>query len=356
MATISKSRGSWRVQIRRQGHDPISKNFPSKAQASRWAREMEHKLETQALVPAALRLTLAEMIAAYGEHQLKTPGRTKALILKMLTRELGHLRLAELTPKSFIDFATRRQREGAGPATLLMDLSTLGTVLKHAGPLLDAIPAAEAARAALGHARGALRHAGRVAPSNERDRRLTGAEMDELMAYWLEHPPVKLPMMDLVLFAIASCMRLGEITRITWADYDAKARTVVIRDRKHPTEKKGNDQVVPLLTHTRMWGLPLDPCRIIERQPRPTDPQRRVRTSDLRIFPYNSHSVTTAFWNACQDKLIIDLNFHDLRHEGISRMFESGYSIEQVAVVSGHKSWDNLRRYTQIDPLSLHRG
>jgi integrase len=42
------------------------------------------------------------------------------------------------------------------------------------------------------------------------------------------------------------------------------------------------------------------------------------------------------------------LHFHDLRHEGISRLFEMGRSIPQVAAVSGHRSWQSLQRYSHI--------
>ena len=59
---------------------------------------------------------------------------------------------------------------------------------------------------------------------------------------------------------------------------------------------------------------------------------------------------------ACKKLNIEDLHFHDLRHDGISRMFvPGGYSIPEVAAVSGHKSWKNLQRYTQIRPEELHR-
>jgi site-specific recombinase XerD len=40
-----------------------------------------------------------------------------------------------------------------------------------------------------------------------------------------------------------------------------------------------------------------------------------------------------------------DLHFHDLRHETISRLFEAGFRIEQVAMVSGHRDWPMLGRY-----------
>jgi integrase len=45
---------------------------------------------------------------------------------------------------------------------------------------------------------------------------------------------------------------------------------------------------------------------------------------------------------------IDDLHFHDLRHEGVSRLFEMGRTIPQVASVSGHRSWQSLQRYTHL--------
>jgi integrase len=45
---------------------------------------------------------------------------------------------------------------------------------------------------------------------------------------------------------------------------------------------------------------------------------------------------------------INDLHFHDLRHEGISRLFEMGCTIPQVAAVSGHRSWQSLQRYSHL--------
>jgi len=45
---------------------------------------------------------------------------------------------------------------------------------------------------------------------------------------------------------------------------------------------------------------------------------------------------------------IDDLHFHDLRHEGCSRLFELGWTIPQVASVSGHRSWQSLKRYSHL--------
>ena len=50
-----------------------------------------------------------------------------------------------------------------------------------------------------------------------------------------------------------------------------------------------------------------------------------------------------------------DNRHFDLRHEATSRLFEQGYSIEQVSAVTLHQSWQELKRYTQLRPESLHR-
>jgi integrase len=104
---------------------------------------------------------------------------------------------------------------------------------------------------------------------------------------------------------------------------------VLVRDMKHPGEKIGNDQWV---------DLPPEALAVVERQPQ----------SGERIFPASTDAVSAAFTRACQFLGIDDLHFHDLRHDGVSRLFELGWSIPQVACVSGHRSWQSLKRYTHI--------
>ena len=68
-----------------------------------------------------------------------------------------------------------------------------------------------------------------------------------------------------------------------------------------------------------------------------------------------SRSITQLFKEACDACGIENLHFHDLRHEGVSRLFEDGRPMEQVSVVSGHRSWKDLKRYTNLKPKNLHR-
>ena len=59
-------------------------------------------------------------------------------------------------------------------------------------------------------------------------------------------------------------------------------------------------------------------------------------------------------WIAARDIAgIQDLTFHDLRHRAITNLFERGLSIPEVALISGHKTWAQLRRYTQTQAVSI---
>lgn len=118
-------------------------------------------------------------------------------------------------------------------------------------------------------------------------------------------------------------------------------RIVIVRDRKDPREKIGNDQKVPLLNATGY-----DAWQLLQQQ------RLASRVQD-RIFPYNSRSVGTAFRRACQELGIEDLHFHDLRHEATSRLFEAGFAIQEVGLVTGHKDWKMLRRYANLRPEDL---
>jgi integrase len=68
-----------------------------------------------------------------------------------------------------------------------------------------------------------------------------------------------------------------------------------------------------------------------------------------------AEAMTHEFAELCQALGIRGLRFHDLRHEGISRLFERGWSVAEVAAVSGHKTWSQLRRYTQLKAEALAR-
>ena len=156
-------------------------------------------------------------------------------------------------------------------------------------------------------------------------------------------------MIDLTLFAVSTAMRLGEIVGLRWENLDEANRTIIIRERKHPTKKTTNHQKVPLPFGTcTVGGQLIDPLQMILKQP-------LAWSRKGRIFPHAAQSVSRAFQRATDDTAIVDLRFHDLRHDGASRLFEAGWPIERVALVTGHRDWNMLRRYTQLRAEDFHR-
>ena len=331
MASIIQINGKWRAQVRKKGHPTQTKTFTTKALASRWATALEAEIERgdfKDTKPLGV-TTVGDLLDRY-EREVHRMGSAKKESFKVLRAELGSVTLAGLTGARIIEYTRARK---VAPPTWSMELSYLNTVLRVARSLWDLSHLGDPIR----DAREAFKMLGVVTTPRERTRRPNADELAALKKHFNTSGRYQLPMADIVDFAIATAMRAGEIFSITWEDVDTKKKTVIIRDRKDPKRKAGNHQVVPLLPAA--W-------EIIQRQPKP---------HKGRIFPYKAATISSTFPRACAHLEISDLRFHDLRHEGTSRLFEMGYGIQEVAIFTGHRSWNQLRRYTQIRPESLHR-
>lgn len=329
MANIQPIGDKWRALVRRKGFKAKCKTFSVKAKAEAWARQIETEMDKGIVISDPGKITMGAVIKAYRE--LRDDSRPIAdtgnehYMLKRLTEGLGSQLAGAVTPQNLVAYCNMRREEGAGPYTINMEISKLGTVMRYAGIALKiALPDITTA------ARPLLNHLGLISGGGKRERRPTEDELVSVVA------KLQQPYADAVLVAVATAMRRGEITRVTWAGVDAEKKLLLIKDRKDPRKKIGNDQWIPLLG---------DAWDIVQRQP---------KTSD-RIFPIHPQTLSKYFHAACVELGIPDLHFHDLRHEGISKLFESGYMVQQVALVSGHSSWNHLKRYTQLKPEDLHR-
>ena len=338
MATFSQlPSGKWRVQVRKAGIYKAA-TFTLKSEAKAWAATIESQaqhIKNGGYAPIPKTSTVADLIDKYADSLNTAPGRTKDSTLKMLKREIGKVKLASLNAVVLRDFIDRRQEAGAGGVTIAGDLSFLSAVLKW-GKHSRKLDLPE--RLAL-DARASLSYSGMNTRSAERDREPTEDELERLYRHWESNPWQKVPMPLLCKFAIATGMRQGEICRLEIADLDRDAKTIVIRDRKDPKHKIGNDQKVPLLPAA--WAI--------------VEPLIKDRKSG-RLFPYQTSSVSTAFTRGCKnvEPPIVDLHFHDLRHQAAASFFRMGLDIPQVSLLTGHKTWAMLRRYTKITAADVH--
>jgi len=182
--------------------------------------------------------------------------------------------------------------------------------------------------------------------ANERDTTISDKDFEELRKGLLkrqEHHAAKIPFLTILDFAVATCMRVSEICRVTWRDFKDDREALFIRDRKHPT-KKNFDQEIPLIGGS---------FEILQDRKVESMKSKNFNLDD-RIFPYVADSVG-AGWRVTRQKLIkkgVNLEhivFHDLRSHGITTLIKDGWDISEVAKVSGHTNLDVLNRiYNRI--------
>jgi integrase len=309
-----------------------------------WANAREAEIKRQLDSGKSLvQLSVAESMARYVSEHEDAPnplGKTKRSTMVLMSKEpiLKEIMISEMTSADLMKYLRKRYHDdGAKPATVNQDVAYIRVLAKYARvawslpidlqEIEDAVDLAN--------------RMGIIDRSVVRSRRPTLDEIHAICAYKHREKngkgrstPFLTPLDDMVLFAIFSARRLGEICRMEWADVDFDKAQVEIKDMKHPRKKKGNNV---LLT------LPMRALELIKKQP-------RIK-GELRVFPYAESTIGAAYQRACKAANIEDLTFHDLRHEGVSHLFELGYSIPQVSMISGHRSWNNLARYTHLNKL-----
>lgn len=326
MATIRRLRGKWQAQVRRKGIPPKAKSFASKADAEKWARSLEAELDRCGTLPDTRlteRMTIREMLERYlreitpHKRSASTEGyRIKAL----MGRAIAHRTLAMLTSSDIANYRDERL-ESVSAASVIRELNTLAHAIdiarKEWGVHLVQNP---------------VRMIRRPAPPRGRDRRLTGDEEQRLLeAADAGRSPYMRPLITL---AVETAMRQGELLSLTWHDVDLERRIAHL-----DLTKNGESRDVPLSRRALEALDELHGLRI-----------------DNRVLPTTRSAVQQA-WGHLRDRAgIDDLRFHDLRHEGVSRLLERGLNVIEVSTISGHKELRMLQRYAHLRAVDLvHR-
>jgi integrase len=133
---------------------------------------------------------------------------------------------------------------------------------------------------------------------------------------------------DIIEFAYITAMRFGEITKLEVKDIDFHKSIAKLLDTKN-----GEDRTVPLTKRA------MEICN-----------KYRFRNT---LFGIKRDQFRHYFEQACRKAAINNFRFHDLRACAITNLFLRGWSIAEVSVVSGHKTWSELKRYTRIQPSDL---
>ena len=315
MATYRKRNGKWQAIVRHKTIGTTSRSFHTKQAAIKWVISVEEQLEAGTF--GTLRpthITLGELLERYASEVTPTKrgATTELRRLRRLIRDpFCSLRASQLTSQAIAAFRDRRLLDGR--RTCHYDLILIRHCLKIAmnewGLMLSANPVDRV----------------KMPPSSPaRNRRLEDGEFERLeeAAKQTKNPHI----WPIIVFAIETGMRRGEILGLRWEHVDLDRRVAFL-----PLTKNGSSREVPLSTKA---------ADVLEAQ--------RQHNDTTSPFPFTSKGFRLA-WDRLRCRAgLSDLHFHDLRHEAISRFFELGLNIPEVAVISGHKDPRMLFRYTHL--------
>ncbi len=313
MASFRKRGDKWQARVHRKDHSPVVKSFNTKAEAIKWARHTESQLDLGTLAPKAAMPPLIRIVERYlaevtptkkGAAQELNRGR------QIARTSLGSMQLDKITSEVVSKFRDARLREVSNN-TVRLELAFISVVFE------------QCAKEWGYKVSNPVKQIRIPKPGKPRQRRLRPGEEEALLAACAECATY---LYSLVVMAIETGMRFGELVSITWDNVDLKARTIHL-----PDTKNSHPRNVPLST------------RALEAI------NRMISPHESKVFAQHRGTIRAAFSAALKRSGIgSDLRFHDLRHEAVTRLFEKGLNPIEVGMISGHRSMGMLQRYTHL--------
>jgi len=307
--------------VRHIGFPTRSKSFSSKAAAVAWAQARERDyipIGDHTERSGSDSLTVAGLLQRYQTEvtALKRGYASEnCRINNMLDQPVAKVSVKDISSRHFAEYRNSRLRK-VGPDTVRREL----TIFRHCfeiarkewdvpiakNPLID------------------IRFPSPGLPREERLSEIGAAELYRVIGA-LRNKTIA----SVIILAIETGMRRGELLSLRWKDVDLEKGTVRLLQTKN-----GRPRTVPLT-----------PRAIVE--------LRRIERQGDSVFRVSGNAIHLS-WNRIRVRAGLEgLRFHDLRHEAISRFFELGLSLPEVALISGHHDTKMLMRYTHIRPETV---
>lgn len=334
MATYEKRKSangktSIRAKIRLKGQKPVTRTFPNISLAKKWATQTEAAIREGRYFNQveSRKHTLAETVERYKRDVL--PNKSDAMQhqgahLSEWKEEIGHLVLADITPQLLTEcrdtFAKRKthyktQRSPATVNRLLAAISHVFSIASAEWGWIEHNPVKKVRK--LKEPRGRVR----FLSDNEREALLRECEASDLQC-----------LLPIVVLALATGMRRGEILGLRWENVDLLRGRLVLEETKNG-ERRG----------VALGDYPLKLLKLHNKV-------RRLDT-DL-VFPSQSGNRPLEFrgaWNKALKKAEIEnFRFHDLRHSAASYLAMNGATPAEIAEILGHKTLAMVKRYAHL--------
>lgn len=334
MATIT-NRGEfqWRAEIRRKGQK-ISKTFFYKNDAEIWARKAESEIDRGIFINTneAERTTLTQVINRYKDEELprlKAQTQEKSR-LNIIDKMIGNKIVATITSSTIIKFRNERLKTIA-ENSVNREVTTIKRLLSFANDdckitLPQGVPSVK-----------------KLTVDDARERRVSDAEIEAIIT-----STSSTELAHIIKLALYTAMRRGEISNLMRRNIDFSVPSAKLIETKN-----GKNRIAPLMPAAAELLKAL-PARI-----------------DGFVFGLRDRQVTQAFERArdraralyvkeCElnnaksdENFLVDLRFHDLRHEATSRLAVLLPNVIELSRVTGHADLKMLSRYYQISVVDL---
>lgn len=326
MATITKrSAGNWKADVRKDGIRK-SKTFRTKAMAQQWSTQTEDQIATRTLPRQHKDARLVDILSQYEQEitPTKRSHKSESIRLRQMREYFGStVTLSGLEPEAIVGYAQYRLKSMKSD-TVRKDMGTLGHVIRAAMALGWATLPSNPVTAA----REIITFRKLFKPSQERITRILPDTEHQLLNQCNES------FSEVVRFAIETGMRRGELVNAQHSHINKHVDCWTL--------------TIPISKTDIVRTIPLSPkaIEIIE--------SLDQTSSEEYLFGYSDPtSLTTAFARACKRAGLTGIRFHDLRHEAISRWFELGLQVQEVASMTGHTNYKTLKRYVHVLPSTV---
>lgn len=327
MASIRKRNGKWQVQIRLAGLGPRSATHATKSKAIAWGVEEERKLlagETQ--TPKDIRslkgMTLGELATAFKEAGKVCPSNHTGYRV-LMADPIADIPLTRITKRVVDEWSTRLKAKGLKASSIARYCHVPRAAWDYG---LDVLELPINGKNLFGK----LRLKG---SKGRRERRLYPNEYETLIHHLTVQPRHGRTvingdsMKDIIDWAIETSMRRGELAKARLSQITPDGKFLFIPETK--TDKK---RTIPLTKKAQEIAV-----------------RRKLLGYQTLLFPYRPGTITRSFTKLTRSAKLADLHFHDLRHEGLSRLNERGLSVFDMKLVSGHTRTDSLDIYIQSE-------
>ena len=322
MSTIQKINNkkgiSYRVLIRKKGLKTISKTFPNKKLANQFSLQVEGNLKTQlALGGKSNTKIFREVSKHYRIDRYKdiisTPVPYESRI-RYWDDLFGEKKIIDITKKD-ISKGLKELPTRLSNASINKFKGAVSAVLSYACREYD-LPDNP-----VRHIRSLTEPVGRIRflSNNERKRLYEACKASKWTKLYL-----------LILMAITTGSRKGELINLRWSDIDLDRQTAYIE-----TTKNGQPKVMPLTDDV-----------VAELNTFSDKETEFIFNSELK--PDRPMCFTKQWKKALKEAEIEDFRFHDLRHTTASYLAQNGCSLLEIAEVLGHKRIQVTKRYAHL--------